>query len=35
MDNKVHTMFKIKSQVWLDKLKEYCNGNEALFAKLA
>jgi hypothetical protein len=35
MDNKVHTMFKIKSQAWLDKLKEYCNGNEALFAKLA
>lgn len=35
MSGKVHIMFKIKSQAWLDKLKLYCNGNESLFAKLA
>lgn len=28
-------MFKIKSQAWLDKLKEYCKGDETLFNKLA
>lgn len=28
-------MFKIKSQAWLDKLKEHCKGNEALFNRLA
>ena len=27
-------MFKIKSQAWLDRLKEYCKGDEALFNKL-
>jgi len=35
MDKGIHTMFKIKSQVWLDRLKKYCNNNEALFAKLS
>ena len=28
-------MFKIKSKAWLDKLKDYCKGDEALFHKLA
>jgi hypothetical protein len=28
-------MFKIKSQAWLDKLKEHCKDNEALFNRLA
>jgi Holliday junction resolvase RusA-like endonuclease len=28
-------MFKIKSQAWLDKLKEYCKDDETLFNKLA
>ena len=28
-------MFKIKNLAWLEKLKRYCNGDEALFAKLA
>jgi hypothetical protein len=32
---KMPIMFKIKSRAWLEKLKTYCNGNEALFAKLA
>lgn len=32
---KMPIMFKIKSRAWLDKLKIYCNGNEALFNKLA
>lgn len=27
-------MFKIKSQAWLDRLKEYCKGDDALFNKL-
>lgn len=27
-------MFKIKSNDWLNKLKNYCNGNEELFRKL-
>lgn len=27
-------MFKIKSQAWLNKLKEYCKGDDALFNKL-
>lgn len=27
-------MFKIKSQAWLNRLKEYCKGDEALFNKL-
>ena len=27
-------MFKIKSKAWLDKLREYCKGNEKLFAML-
>ena len=28
-------MFKIKSRAWLNKLKEHCKGDEALFNKLA
>lgn len=28
------TMFKIKSQAWLDKLRVYCKGNDKLFAML-
>lgn len=27
-------MFKIKSQAWLNRLREYCKGNEKLFAML-
>lgn len=27
-------MFKIKSKAWLEKLKEYCKGNDKLFAML-
>ncbi len=35
-DTKAHmpVMFKIKSRAWLQKLKEYCKGNEKLFAML-
>jgi hypothetical protein len=32
---KMPIMFKIKSQAWLDKLREYCKGDESLFNKLA
>jgi hypothetical protein len=28
-------MFKIKSKVWLDRLKEFCKGDENLFDKLS
>lgn len=28
-------MFKIKSRAWLQKLKEFCKGDEELFEKLA
>ncbi len=28
-------MFKIKSKAWLDKLKNYCKGDEKLFEKLS
>jgi hypothetical protein len=31
---KMPIMFKIKSLAWLDKLKEYCKGDERLFEKL-
>lgn len=27
-------MFKIKSQAWLDRLREYCKGNDKLFSML-
>jgi hypothetical protein len=27
-------MFKVKSQAWFDKLKDYCKGDEALFERL-
>jgi hypothetical protein len=33
-NTKMPLMFKIKSQAWLDKLREYCRGDEALFNKL-
>jgi hypothetical protein len=32
---KMPVMFKIKSQAWLDKLKEHCKGDMDLFKKLA
>ncbi len=32
---KMPIMFKIKSQAWLDRLREYCKGDESLFNKLA
>lgn len=32
---KMPTMFKIKSQAWLDRLKVYCKDNESLFNQLA
>lgn len=31
---KMPIMFKIKSKMWLEKLKVYCKGNEKLFAML-
>lgn len=31
---KAPIMFKIKSKAWLDKLREYCKGDERLFDKL-
>lgn len=31
---KMPIMFKIKSKLWLEKLKVYCKGNEKLFAML-
>jgi hypothetical protein len=31
---KMPVMFKIKSQAWLDRLRAYCKGDEALFNKL-
>ena len=31
---KLPVMFKIKSQAWLDKLKDYCKGDESLFDRL-
>lgn len=31
---KAPIMFKIKSQAWLNKLKEYCKGDESLFQRL-
>lgn len=35
IDNKKKLiMFKIKSQAWLNKLKEHCKGNDQLFEKL-
>ena len=30
----IPTMFKIKSERWLTRLKEYCNGDENMFDKL-
>lgn len=31
---KMPIMFKIKSKAWLDKLREYCKGDETLYNKL-
>ena len=28
-------MFKVKSQAWLDKLRDHCGGDEAMFERLA
>lgn len=33
--SKRQEMLKIKSRAWLNKLKDYCNGNDELFRKLA
>lgn len=33
-DNGRVVMFKIKSKAWLDKLKNYCKGDESLFKRL-
>lgn len=33
-DNGKLVMFKIKSKAWLDKLKDYCNGDMFIFKKL-
>jgi len=27
-------MFKVKSRAWLDKLKNFCNGDESLYRRL-
>lgn len=32
--SEVPAMFKIKSKAWLTKLREFCNGDEALFERL-
>jgi len=32
--NKVVKMFKIKNRSWIDRLKEKCDGNDALFRRL-
>jgi len=32
--NKIVRMFKIKNRGWIDRLKEKCNGNAALFKRL-
>lgn len=32
---KAPIMFKIKSKAWLDKLREYCKGDEKLFERLS
>lgn len=32
---KMPIMFKIKSKAWMNKLKEYCKGDERLFERLA
>lgn len=34
IDKNQLSMFKIKSRLWLDKLKTYCAGNDALYNKL-
>lgn len=35
IDKNQIVMFKIKTNAWLDRLKIYCKGNDALFNKLA
>lgn len=32
--NKISNMFKIKSQLWLDRLKDYCKENKKLYEEL-
>lgn len=34
-DNNQTVMFKLKSQAWLNKLKNYCKGDEKLFERLS
>jgi len=34
-NSKMPIMFKIKSKAWLEKLREYCKGDERLFEKLS
>ena len=35
LERRVPVMFKIKSQAWLDRLRDVCAGDDALFAALA
>jgi hypothetical protein len=35
LERRVPVMFKIKSQAWLDRLRDVCAGDDALFAELA
>ena len=32
---KMPIMFKVKTLAWLDKLKDFCNGDDVLFSKLS
>ena len=32
---KMPIMFKVKSKAWLEKLREFCKGDEKLFEKLS
>lgn len=34
-ERRVPIMFKIKTQAWLDRLRDLCSGDDALFAELA
>lgn len=34
-NSKMPVMFKIKSKAWLDRLREFCKGNEQLFERLS
>ena len=35
LERRVPVMFKVKSQAWLDRLRDVCAGDDALFAELA